>query len=63
MIAGKFPFSALSEYLMWQKIKNLEYSFPEDFDPSAKDLIQKILVSFFLFLESVVCVLGAILDL
>ena len=50
MISGKFPFSALSEYLMWQKIKNLEYTFPDGFDEVAKDLIQKILVSYYLSL-------------
>lgn len=44
MIAGKFPFNGLSEYLMWQKVKNLDYTFPEGFDETAKDLIQKLLV-------------------
>lgn len=45
MIAGKFPFHALSEYLMWQKVKSLEYTFPDGFDEVAKDLVQKLLVS------------------
>lgn len=45
MIAGRFPFHALSEYLMWQKVKSLDYTFPEGFDPIAKDLVQKLLVS------------------
>lgn len=45
MIAGIFPFQALSEYLMWQKVKALEYSFPEGFDKVAKDLVEKLLVS------------------
>ena len=44
MIAGRFPFHALSEYLTWQKVKNLEYEFPDGFDEVAKDLVQKLLV-------------------
>ncbi|KAL5507123.1 PKH1 [Sanghuangporus vaninii] len=44
MIAGKFPFHALSEYLMWQKVKSLDYTFPDGFDEIAKDLVQKLLV-------------------
>lgn len=44
MIAGRFTFHGLSEYLTWQKIKRLEYSFPEGFDEQAKDLVQRLLV-------------------
>lgn len=44
MIAGKFAFQGLSEYLTWEKIKRLDYSFPEGFDEEAKDLVQKLLV-------------------
>lgn len=44
MIAGRFTFTGLSEYLTWQKIKQLDYSFPEGFDPEAKDLVQKLIV-------------------
>ncbi|KAF8629126.1 hypothetical protein AX17_005712 [Amanita inopinata Kibby_2008] len=44
MIAGRFAFQGLSEYLTWQKIKRLEYSFPEGFDEQAKDLVQRLLV-------------------
>lgn len=44
MIAGRFAFQGLSEYLTWQKIKQLEYSFPDGFDEDAKDLVQKLLV-------------------
>ncbi|EJD03171.1 kinase-like protein [Fomitiporia mediterranea MF3/22] len=44
MIAGRFPFSALSEYLMWQKVKSLDYTFPDGFDEVAKDVVQKLLV-------------------
>ena len=44
MIAGRFAFQALTDYLTWQKIKQLEYTFPEGFDEQAKDLVQKLLV-------------------
>lgn len=44
MIAGRFTFHGLSEYLTWQKIKRLEYTFPEGFDEQAKDLVQCLLV-------------------
>jgi 3-phosphoinositide dependent protein kinase-1 len=44
MIAGRFAFHGLSEYLTWQKIKQLEYSFPDGFDDQAKDLVEKLLV-------------------
>ncbi|KAI0036871.1 kinase-like domain-containing protein [Vararia minispora EC-137] len=44
MIAGRFAFQGLSEYLTWQKIKMLEYSFPEGFDEQAKDLVRQLLV-------------------
>lgn len=44
MIAGRFAFTGLSEYLTFQKIKQLDYSFPDGFDPEAKDFVQKILV-------------------
>lgn len=44
MISGRFAFQGLSEYLTWQKIKKLEYAFPEGFDEQAKDLVQKLLV-------------------
>lgn len=44
MIAGRFAFQGLSEYLTWQKIKHLDYTFPEDFDSEAADLIRRLLV-------------------
>jgi 3-phosphoinositide dependent protein kinase-1 len=44
MIAGRFAFQGLSEYLTWQKIKQLDYSFPEYFDEDAMDLVQRLLV-------------------
>jgi 3-phosphoinositide dependent protein kinase-1 len=45
MIAGRFTFTGLSEYLTWQKIKQLDYTFPDGFDLEAKDLVQKLIVS------------------
>jgi 3-phosphoinositide dependent protein kinase-1 len=47
MIAGRFAFQGLSEYLTWQKIKHLEYTFPEGFDMEAQDLIQRLLVNLY----------------
>lgn len=47
MIAGRFAFQGLSEYLTWQKIKRLDYSFPDGFDEEAKDLVRKLLVRTF----------------
>ncbi|KLO20381.1 kinase-like protein [Schizopora paradoxa] len=44
MIAGRFPFHAPSEYLTFEKVKKLDYSFPDGFDEDAKDLVQRILV-------------------
>ncbi|KAF8548443.1 kinase-like protein, partial [Imleria badia] len=44
MIAGKFAFQGLSEYLTWQKIKSLDYSFPPGFDEDAKDFVSQLLV-------------------
>ena len=46
MIAGKFAFQGLSEYLTWQKIKSLDYSFPDGFDEDAKDFVSSLLVRF-----------------
>ena len=45
MIAGRFPFAGPSEYLIFEKIKRLDYEFPEGFDAEGKDLVQKLLVS------------------
>ncbi len=47
MIAGRFAFSGLSEYLTMQKVKKVEYSFPEGFDEQGKDLVQKLLVGYY----------------
>lgn len=46
MISGKFPFYGASNYLTWVKVKTLDYSFPNGFDESARDLVQKFLVNF-----------------
>jgi 3-phosphoinositide dependent protein kinase-1 len=44
-ISGRFPFKDRSQYLMWEKVKNLDYEFPVGFDEEAQDLVSKILVS------------------
>lgn len=44
MIAGRFAFHGLSEFLTLQKVKQMDYSFPEGFDPAGKDLVEKLLV-------------------
>ena len=44
MITGRFAFHGLSEYLTWQKVKALDYTFPDGFDEQAKDLVEKLLV-------------------
>ncbi|GEM12600.1 3-phosphoinositide dependent protein kinase-1 [Rhodotorula toruloides] len=44
MLAGRPPFQARTEYLMFQKIINLEYEFPLGFPADAKDLVEKLLV-------------------
>jgi len=44
MVTGMPPFQSQSEYLIFQKIQNLEYSFHEGFDARAKDLVTKFLV-------------------
>lgn len=44
MIAGRFPFFGPSDYLIFEKIKRLDYDFPEGFDSQAKDIVRKLLV-------------------
>ncbi|KAJ7180864.1 kinase-like domain-containing protein [Mycena filopes] len=44
MIAGRFAFNALSDYLTWQKVKKVEYEFPAGFDEEARDLVERLLV-------------------
>jgi 3-phosphoinositide dependent protein kinase-1 len=43
MLAGVPPFRAGSEYLIFQKITACDFSFPEDFDEDAKDLVSRLL--------------------
>jgi serine/threonine protein kinase len=43
-ICGQTPFRAPNEYLIFQKITRLDYSFPPDFPEDAKDLVRKLLV-------------------
>lgn len=45
MLTGKFAFHGLSDYLIFQKIKKLDYAFPDEIDSDARDLIEKLLVS------------------
>jgi len=44
MLSGMPPFQSQSEYLIFQKIQKLEYSFHEGFNQAAKDLVKKFLV-------------------
>lgn len=44
LLAGRPPFKAANEYLTFQKIVKLEYSFPDGFPPLARDLVTKLLV-------------------
>lgn len=48
LIAGRPPFKGANEYRTFQKIVNLEYSFPDGFPPVARDLVQKLLVNILL---------------
>jgi 3-phosphoinositide dependent protein kinase-1 len=44
LLAGRPPFKAANEYLTFQKILNLDYSFPDGFPPAARDLVERLLV-------------------
>ena len=44
MLTGNFPFKAPTDYLIFQKILKLDYSFPDAFDADAKHLVSAILV-------------------
>ncbi|KAL0096545.1 kinase-like domain-containing protein, partial [Phycomyces blakesleeanus] len=44
MLSGKSPFKAPTDYLIFQNIKNLEYTIPDYFPDDARDLIQRLLV-------------------
>lgn len=45
LLAGRPPFKASNEYLTFQKIINLEYTFPPGFPEVAMDLVERLLVS------------------
>ena len=44
LLAGRPPFKAANEYLTFQKIMSLEYSFSDGFPPDARDLVERLLV-------------------
>ena len=44
LLCGRPPFKAPNEYLTFQKIVGLQYEFPVDFPPIARDLIERLLV-------------------
>ena len=44
LIAGRPPFKGGSEYLTFNKIVELDYSFPAGFPPAARDLVERLLV-------------------
>lgn len=43
MLSGLFPFQSSTEYLIFQKILQLNYEFPSGFDSNAKALIENLL--------------------
>ncbi|KAI8371005.1 kinase-like domain-containing protein [Blakeslea trispora] len=45
MLSGKSPFKAATDYLIFQKIKNLDYVVPDDFSEPSKDIVQRLLTS------------------
>lgn len=44
LLAGRPPFKAPNEYLTFQKILDLKYTFPEGFPELARDLVERLLV-------------------
>lgn len=44
LLAGRPPFKAANEYLTFQKILALDYTFPDGFPEVARDLIERLLV-------------------
>lgn len=44
MIVGKPPFQGMSQYLIFEKIRQGQIDFPDQIDPVAQDLIQKLMV-------------------
>lgn len=44
LLAGRPPFKAANEYLTFQKILALDYTFPDSFPEVARDLVERLLV-------------------
>ncbi|KAF2722018.1 kinase-like protein [Polychaeton citri CBS 116435] len=44
LLAGRPPFKAANEYLTFQKILALDYTFPDGFPELARDLVERLLV-------------------
>ncbi|KAJ7060544.1 kinase-like domain-containing protein [Mycena amicta] len=44
LASGHFPFNDRTVYLTWQKIKRVEYEFPDVFDEQGRDLVKTLLV-------------------
>lgn len=44
LLSGRPPFKAANEYLTFQKIVQLDYEFPSGFPPTARDLVERLLV-------------------
>jgi 3-phosphoinositide dependent protein kinase-1 len=43
MMTNIMPFDAPNEYLIYKKIQSLDYSYPENFDESARDLVSSLI--------------------
>lgn len=43
MITNVMPFDAPNEYLIYKKIQSLDYAFPQNMEPSARDLISRLI--------------------
>jgi len=46
-LAGRLPFKEPTDYLIFQKIQKGEYTFPEGFDTTGRDLVENLLVCSF----------------
>ncbi|XP_060535200.1 3-phosphoinositide-dependent protein kinase 1 isoform X2 [Cylas formicarius] len=44
MAAGEMPFTGPTDYLIFAKVENLDYVFPDGFDERVKDFVEKLLV-------------------
>ncbi|KAI1004591.1 Serine/threonine-protein kinase [Podosphaera aphanis] len=44
LLSGRPPFKAVNDYQTFQKIVNLDYEYPPGFPPTAKDLVDRLLV-------------------